>query len=219
MRATKTQVVTVTHGHSELQRSHQRVAGHLGALMERQEWGGMGNRGDGREWGIMKNTSCLKISIIGMVVTGVWLPKSLEDSKWKILYYGYAVTFQLVLFLPLIYVQTVHLFLIIGDISKTVEIGVLLLTHFAQVAKIANIWYRQDKIKNLLKMLESPMFNRGEPEKRAILENAAKNTLTFSTLLVTSSIVTSGLWGVYPLFKPMLKLPLGYPYLEANTTM
>lgn len=67
---------------------------------------------------VMKTTSCLRISIAGMVMTGVWLPEKFDNNAKRVYYYLYAFSFQFLLFYGMIAIEFAGLFQVsIGNID------------------------------------------------------------------------------------------------------
>nr|QZA75634.1 odorant receptor 44 [Plutella xylostella] len=166
----------------------------------------------------MKNTSCLKISIAAMVVTGVWSPRMFDGKPHlQKLYLIYASFFQVFLFGGIILIEFLHLIQVIDDLEETAEVSLLLLTHLAQVAKVMTIWGRQARIKHLLYLLDDPSFDRSEPAKKAILESTCMFAWFVSKFLVASTLFTALMWGVFPMLKPTLTVPLNYPYMTSDS--
>lgn len=59
----------------------------------------------------MKNTSCLRITIAGMIVCGFWCPNKIEKNGFlKFIYHSYAALYMLIIYLPLVGIEFMHLY-------------------------------------------------------------------------------------------------------------
>ncbi|KAG7313157.1 hypothetical protein JYU34_000250, partial [Plutella xylostella] len=62
-----------------------------------------------------------------------------------------------------------------------------------------------------------PSFDRSEPAKKAILESTCRFAWFVSKFLVASTLFTALMWGVFPMLKPTLTVPLNYPYMTSDS--
>nr|QZA75627.1 odorant receptor 27 [Plutella xylostella] len=167
----------------------------------------------------MKNTSCFRFVMLGMVLTGVWFPDKIKNKYYKILYVVYAVLYQGVCFFGIVLIEILRLLEVLGDIEKTAQVSLLLLTHLAQFAKIVTIWGRQSRIKHLLHTLESPAFNREESEKKFILDKTTKLASLVCNTYSSLVFVTAAMFGAFPMFQADFYVPLAYPTFSTSSPM
>nr|AOG12953.1 odorant receptor [Eogystia hippophaecolus] len=159
----------------------------------------------------MRNTSCLRLCLTIMTVTGVWLPTALKCSHLRYIYYIFAFMYHLLFVLPIIYMEFGVLYQVLGNIEQMANTSLLLVTHIAQCVKICVMWYKQDEIHSLLVTLDSSTFTREDSNKKQILKDVIQTTYTVSKVFISLVVITGIFWGIYPMLKPTLDLPIQYP--------
>nr|QLI62072.1 odorant receptor 29 [Streltzoviella insularis] len=159
----------------------------------------------------MHNTSCLRLCLTIMTVTGVWLPTALKSSHLRHIYYIFAFMYHLLFVLPIIFMEFAVFYQVLGNIEQMVDTSLLLVTHIAQCVKVCVMWYKQDEIHSLLMTLDSPTFTREDSNKKQILKDVIQTTYTVSKVFISLVVVTGIFWGIYPMLKPTLCLPIQYP--------
>nr|QMS80338.1 odorant receptor [Histia rhodope] len=155
----------------------------------------------------MKNSECLSASIAILKVTGVWWSDSMV---YKII----GSLIQLFLYVFTVLAEIAYVLMVLGDTERTVDAAVLLLSHLVQGVKVATVWFRQRRIKGLIKLIDGPNFEKTDLMKAKMIESFGALLKLSGHLFLSTAAVTALFWVIVPMLKSEITLPLktAYPF-------
>ncbi|XP_044259418.1 odorant receptor Or1-like [Tribolium madens] len=163
-------------------------------------------------------TEFVIFNINSMHFFGYFLPEFAKNSKKKIFYVIYAVTFVGTTFGLSLVSEIANMINSFGDIERMTDASFLLLTNLVQCFKMYSFINHGPRVWNLIHSMNSIGFKPKNIEQRIILVKEITMSKRISKTFFMACTIVCSLWGISPFIDrgsyEKLRLPLSgwYPY-------
>ncbi|KAL4711759.1 hypothetical protein ACJJTC_015825 [Scirpophaga incertulas] len=126
---------------------------------------------------------------------GVWIPSINESFFFKLIrYFMISLQYLFLLF------QSIYIIQVWGDLQAVCQAFYLFFTQACLCFKVSVFHINMDKLRELLKQMNSPIFEPKSEAQKTILHNQAARIKRMLLSFMISSQATCGLWALKPLF-------------------